>query len=104
MSVIVGDVYRERAYLVAHLAACYPSWMAAPEDAEPGFRYCVYIDTPQGQMSWHVADDDLVLFAHVGYFQLAEWDGHSTEEKYRRLWELTRRTKKIKLPKRKEQV
>lgn len=56
------DLYRERAHLVAHLAALYPS--------------AIVLD----------------LFPHVERVasNVAEWDGHSTEQKYRRLDNLTR--------------
>jgi hypothetical protein len=85
--------YRERARLVAYLAARYPSFVVTnPDDGEWPI---IYITTPQGQLSWHLARADLDLFSHVRSepweVEWAAWDGHTTEEKYRRLAELTRR-------------
>jgi hypothetical protein len=81
------DVYRERARLVAFLAACYPAEIV-PADDEPGW-WLVFASTPTGQMSWHIADDDLELFAHLPAATGVAWDGHSTEVKYERLAGLT---------------
>jgi hypothetical protein len=86
-------VYRERARLVAYLAARFPSFVVTnPDDDEWPI---IYITTPQGQLSWHLARADLDLFSHVRSepweVEWAAWDGHTTEEKYRRLAELTRR-------------
>lgn len=81
-------VYRERAQLVAHLADQYPSVIAFSDPNEPEWPV-VYVDTPAGQCSWHLALADLDLFGHVEQVPAddprAVWDGHSTEEKYRRL-------------------
>lgn len=81
------NVYRERAALVAHLAAVYPSVIAYNDPAEPDWPV-IYLDTPQGQLSWHLAPDDLDLFGHVRISTVPgeiRWDGHDTPEKYRRL-------------------
>lgn len=80
------NVYRERAALVAHLATVYPSVMAYNDPQEPDWPV-VYVDTPQGQMSWHLAPTDLDLYAHVPVVtpDRVTWDGHDTPEKYRRL-------------------
>jgi hypothetical protein len=86
--------YRERAHLVAYLAACYPSVLAIDIDPDaPGWAV-IFVETPTGQMSWHVSGDDLDLFLSVEHAdsdepQVPKWDGHTTEEKYRRLAELT---------------
>jgi hypothetical protein len=83
-------VYRERAALVAHLAALYPAVIVSDADpAAPGWSV-IYVDTPQGQMSWHLDVDDLDLFSHVPTVDDGPtWDGHTTEEKYQRLAALT---------------
>lgn len=78
------SVYRERANLVAHLATIHPSTIGYHDPAEPEWAV-VIVDTPAGQMSWHVAPDDMDLFRHVTRSEINTWDGHSTEEKYRRL-------------------
>jgi hypothetical protein len=85
-------VYRERAHLVAHLAAVYPSVIVFDGDpGAPGWAL-IYVDSPAGQLSWHLSGDDLDLFPHVerAATDAVAWDGHSTEVKYRRLDNLTR--------------
>jgi hypothetical protein len=82
------SVYRERARLVAHLAAIYPSAMDYSDPSEPDWAV-VIIKTSEGQMSWHIAPDDIDLFDHVDR-SMWTWDGHSTEQKYERLARLTR--------------
>lgn len=79
----MDSVYRERAHLVAHLAALYRSTIGYTDPAEPDWAV-VIIDLPTGQASWHVSPDDMSLFDHVRRADVA-WDGHSTEEKYQRL-------------------
>lgn len=44
------------------------------DPAEPGWPV-VYIELPTGQVSWHMPQHKLV------------WDGHDTDEKYRRVRE-----------------
>lgn len=82
------EVYRERAQLVAHLASLYPSTIGVTDPTAPDWAV-VLINTPVGQMSWHIARSDLDLFDHVPWDHNGEWDGHSTDEKYARLRELT---------------
>lgn len=88
------DVYRERAHLVAHLAARpdYPSVLSYSDPDEPEWPVLT-VHTPAGQLTWHIAPADLDLFAHVPVVAaddpLARWDGHTTDEKYARLRGLT---------------
>lgn len=87
----MDSVYRERAHLVAHLAAIYPSVVGYNDPAEPGWLV-VYVKTPEGQLSWHISEGDADLFGHVTFGNLVNaWDGHTTEEKYERLRRLTAR-------------
>lgn len=79
--------YRERAQLVALLAALYPATLAYNDPTAPEWAV-VYVDLPTGQASWHVAPADVELFAHVHRDDSHEWDGHTTEEKYQRIAEL----------------
>ena len=86
------SIYRERAHLVAFLASIHNSVIGPSSDA-PGW-FIVYIDTWDGQLSWHISPDDMDLFENVdmalGPFDpRMEWDGHTTEEKYKRLRKLT---------------
>lgn len=77
-------VYRERAHLVAHLAAVYPSCIGYTDPSEPDWAV-VTVSLPTGQACWHVAPDDMDLFGHVAATGAELWDGHSTAEKYERL-------------------
>lgn len=83
--------YEERANLVAYLAAVYPSEVVEAE-SDSGAWWLVFVTTPSGQMSWHIHEDDLELFPwllnkpETG----VKWDGHTTEQKYQRLRELSR--------------
>jgi hypothetical protein len=80
--------YRERNALIAALIRSH-GWRAevvmAP-DTE-GW-WIIYAETPQGQVSWHISPDDMDLFrdwpAAFGS-RPSPWDGHTTEEKYRRI-------------------
>lgn len=84
-------LYTERARLVALLAALYPSALCANDPNAPAW-WVVYIDGPTGQMSWHIAVEDLSLFDHVQRVDAghpAVWyDGHTTALKHSRLEEL----------------
>jgi hypothetical protein len=82
------SVYRERAHLVAHLAALYPSVVVHGGDPDAPEWPVIYIELPTGQASWHLSPDDMDLFGHVTVGARV-WDGHTTEEKYRRLGDAT---------------
>jgi len=84
------SVYRERAYLVADLAADYPSHQGFTDEAEP-LWIVVTIESPVGQMTWHISSEDRELFRHVRSTEPSDnpWDGHTTDEKYERLRQLT---------------
>jgi hypothetical protein len=81
-------VYRERAELVAYLAAHYPAVLVTDAPDAPGWAI-IYINLPTGQASWHLANDDVALVADVETVPAddprATWDQHSTELKYQRL-------------------
>ena len=92
-------VYRERAHLIATLTT-HPGvrWAALTTDPTPALPDCttvVVLDTTAGQLTWHLADQDLDLVAHLPRVTPADpdvratWDGHDTDEKYRRLRALT---------------
>lgn len=89
----LDGAYRERAHLVAWLAALYPAHIGYTDPAAIDWLV-VTIETPTGQMSWHIAERDRDLFEHVRLVVSTHnvWDGHTTEEKYARLRELTRNT------------
>lgn len=54
------------------------------EPWEDDWRNIVFIDLPAGQVSWHIHDSELYLFAFLPPYK-GEWDGHTTEEKYHRV-------------------
>lgn len=80
--------YRERAHLVAFLSSLYPSVLCANDPDAEGYPV-LYVDTIAGQMTWHIHPDDLLLFKHVRWvepdYPHAQWDGHTTDQKYQRL-------------------
>lgn len=83
--------YRERAQLLALLAALHPSVIApAPDVDEDGWQI-LYLQIGGKQASWHIAPRDAELYTHVehvpGDDRRAQWDGHSTEEKYKHIGE-----------------
>lgn len=75
--------YSERNKLVRLLASLYPSGIkqTAIDGWDEAWHWCVYIDMPNGQASWHFHIDDLPMFADLPAYA-GEWDGHSTEQKY----------------------
>jgi hypothetical protein len=84
-------VYRERARLVAHLASLYPSHIGHTDPTAPDWAVLI-VEAPTGQLSWHIAERDMDLFAHVQPTNriCRGWDSHTTDEKYERLHALTR--------------
>ncbi|MGI5408688.1 hypothetical protein ACQEV9_18080 [Streptomyces chartreusis] len=82
--------YRERAHLVALLAAMTEGAVIAPapDVDEPGWQI-VYLSIGGHQASWHISPRDAGLVAHIEPVDQddprAQWDGHSTELKYARI-------------------
>lgn len=77
-------VYRERAWLVALLAAHMPAWWA--DGLSTADYRVIVLDSPEGQLSWRITTKDLDLFTHVTQVNVARWDARSTTgEKYLRL-------------------
>jgi len=100
--------YWERNQLVAAFSKIYPSFLdkhdEKDKDWDPQWRTIVYVYIPAGepqpykdthiqlddgkwyyQLSWHIHDSDIPHFDHLGYNHLRSWDGHATEQKYKRL-------------------
>ncbi|MDX3069874.1 hypothetical protein PV518_48505 [Streptomyces sp. ND04-05B] len=78
--------YRERAHLLAWLAVRHEAVLApAPDVEEPGWQI-LYLYATAWQMSWHISPRDAELFDHVERVAAdhprAQWDGHTTEQKY----------------------
>jgi hypothetical protein len=86
---VVGPVYRERNAVVAALVRLFPDGgYLSSEEGDDEWRI-YYVDLPTGQVSWHVGREDWDLFAGIGPYR-REWDGHDTDEKYRRVAGLRR--------------
>lgn len=81
------EVYRERARLVAFLTSIYSCYIGYTDPDEPEWAV-VMVYTPAGQMSWHIAAEDMDLFDGRACDGVGDWDGHTTEEKYQRLEQL----------------
>ncbi len=80
----LNGVYNERNRVIALLTKFYPSYIAIDDSEEEGFRNVVYMETPEGQLSWHITDEEVSLFKHLNY-EDNRWDGHTTKEKYKRI-------------------
>lgn len=85
----LDNIYRERNAVVAALIRTngWPASIMAAPDAE-GW-WIVYAETPLGQVSWHIAPDDVRLFDDFPRSG-ADWDGHDTDTKYERVARLAR--------------
>lgn len=85
----LDDVYRERANLVALLAALFPAYMTPSLDIKEQGWWTVFVYAGQKQLTWHISPDDVELFAHVTKVTptnpFVQWDGHTTQEKYQRI-------------------
>lgn len=57
-----------------------------PTEPDPNWKHVAFIDLPSGQVSWHIHMDELPLFKEAPLYSRV-YDGHSTEEKYRRVRE-----------------
>jgi hypothetical protein len=88
--VSVDQVYAERNFVVVAFArvAARLGWRVGvlEDPAEPDWPVLL-VDTPKGQVSWHLTRKEADA-AGFGRYDGA-WDGHSTAEKYDRLRWLT---------------
>lgn len=87
----LDGAYRERAQLLAWIAALHPSSAVitqSPDVDEDGWQL-LYLMAGGWQMSWHIHPRDADLFRHVTVVDVtdprAQWDGHGTEQKYERM-------------------
>lgn len=97
LDALKNAAYEERNRIVALLSALAldRGWLVcrtqtAIEGWSDDWHGCVYIDTPQGQISWHYHDSHAPLFAHLPWRDSCEWDGHDTPTKYERVAALCR--------------
>lgn len=86
----MNAAYRERMKMVAGHSYKWPT-VLTPATDYPGM-YVVYLCSPAGQISFHCMPEDTDLFQHenVRYRDVWEWDGHDTEEKWRRYFQAVR--------------
>lgn len=87
--------YRERNQLVALLAGLakseLPGWHAwlgkHEEDSlwDPEWMNIVFIETPAGQLSWHIHDSEMQFFTGLHPTLYKKWDGHTLDVKYARI-------------------
>ncbi len=83
----LDGAYSERAQCVAALVrlALGMGLPAGIVPATPDEWACAYIDTPEGQVAWHVAETDLHHFDGIPTFGGDTSQTYTTDEKYRRL-------------------
>lgn len=81
-----NGAYAERNKLVRLIASIYPSGIkqTAIEGWDNDWDWCVYIDLPTGQASWHFHISEFPMFSDLPCYA-GNWDGHTTEEKYERV-------------------
>jgi len=84
--------YHERNMLVAFVSRVHPSHRYKHPEADTAWdddwRWIVCIHSPAGQLTWHIHDSEIDLFAHLACDDKelpGHWDGHTTTEKYERL-------------------
>lgn len=85
------QAYWERNQLLYNLAKQYrkDSHMCLhPEEDkswERDWMWIVCLHTPAGQMTWHIHDSESQRFRSLLGVGKNHWDGHTTEDKYKRL-------------------
>lgn len=85
--------YAERNKLVALLSKVLPASieqhvMKEGEPWDDDWRAVVFIGLPTGQATWHIHRQEEWMFQHLEPSGNI-WDGHTTEEKYKRLEQCT---------------
>jgi hypothetical protein len=84
------QAYWERNQLVRFLTTVLPSFRMIHEydpEWDPDWMNIIVVQTNEGQLSWHIHNNELPMFKHLLLTE-AKWDGHTTEEKYQRLYRL----------------
>jgi hypothetical protein len=94
---VKDNAYSERNKLVKFLTMLYPSCLGKHEESDTSWdkdwMNIIFLETPEGQLSWHIHDSELPMFKHLKYNKDIKWDGHTTEEKYKRLEKLGKEVK-----------
>ena len=84
----IERLYRERAQccaLIANLAMRLGYPVGVADDPEESGWPVLLIRLPTGQVSWHYSEDDAKKYLDHVPRRANDWDGHNTEEKYRRV-------------------
>lgn len=85
---LLDNVYTERNRLVAALSKLFPSHLmphTGNEEWNEEWNTVVCIHLPTGQVTWHVKTSEINLYFSHLTMTANHWDGHDTEEKYRRV-------------------
>ena len=82
LAAILAQFLGLRTWVGQHEPKDDPEW-------EPEWRNVVFIELPDGQVSWHIHERELPWFAGLPRGTLP-WDGHTTDEKYARIYEYVR--------------
>ncbi|NIY68075.1 Alpha-ketoglutarate-dependent taurine dioxygenase [Streptomyces malaysiensis] len=92
-------VRRKRALLLGGYVAMFGGVISYSNPVEPDMAI-LYIESPQGQLSWRVESEDMDLFEglKVPLVESYPWDGHTNEEKYLRVEALNRKIPKMTYP------
>lgn len=89
----LDSIYEERNLVVLLLArlAGRLGWPVGLKQHDPAdtawedeWRTILFIESPAGQLSWHLHDSEKRLVEYVAPYE-KEWDKHTTEEKYARV-------------------
>ncbi|ASV42817.1 hypothetical protein [Vibrio phage JSF15] len=74
----VNRAYAERALAISFLAsaAIAAGWDVWRKKDERMQMWVLYVETPQGQVSWHFDDRDFHLIELVHVAEDREWNGH----------------------------
>jgi hypothetical protein len=92
------NAYAERNKVVAAIAQMINkmSWVAPMrvgiakhqgiDEWEHDWRNVLVIEVPEGQITWHFHDSEMYLLKNLPVIDDYKYDGHSTEEKYKRLF------------------
>lgn len=88
-----NNVYRERNKLVCLLSKVFPASLEDHklkdgEEWDDDWKKVVFINLPTGQATWHIHKSEEPMFAHLESVG-NKWDGHTTEEKYKRVDDCT---------------
>lgn len=83
--------YRERAMMIAKQTEKHYSHWNIDIQSPTWKVICLHLKTEAGKfttVTWHISADDLDLFPEgLSTYTVSDYDGHDTEEKYRRFRE-----------------